>query len=145
MEFIGVTLIVVGAVLIALEMHALTVYLLAAAAVCIVGGVIALAGGSPHWVVSGMAMTAVAALPIARWARTRLKNRASDDVSQDDRGHRVTVLESSAGVLRVSYRGSTWNARLREPSGPAPRPGETLVIAAREGGTLVLDPPRSAI
>jgi membrane protein implicated in regulation of membrane protease activity len=144
-KIIGIALIVVSASLIVLEMHTLTIYLLAAAAACLAGGVIALAGGGPIWTVSGMAITAVVALPLAHWARRRLKNRASEDVSRDDIGHSVTVVEAAGGTLRVAYRGSTWNARLRDSSAAVPQPGHTLVISAREGSTLVLEPPRSAI
>ncbi|MGH8202725.1 MAG: NfeD family protein [Steroidobacteraceae bacterium] len=140
MRIIGIALIVLSASLIVLEMHTLTIYLLAAAAACVAGGVIALAGGGIIWVLSAMAITGVVALPVAHWARGRLKNRASEDVSRDDTGHSVTVVET-AGGLRVAYRGSTWNARLRESSAVAPQPGHILVISAREGSTLVLEPP----
>lgn len=142
---IGIALIVLSASLVVLEMHIQTVYLLAAATVCIAGGAVALAGGGPVWALSAMVATGVVALPLAHWARRRLKNRASEEVSRDDTGHSVTVVEAEGGRLRVAYRGSTWNARLREPSATAPEPGHTLVISAREGNTLVLDPPPSAI
>jgi membrane protein implicated in regulation of membrane protease activity len=141
MRIIGIALIVLSASLIVLEMHTLTIYLLAAAAACVAGGVIALAGGGIIWVLSAMAITGVVALPVAHWARGRLKNRASEDVSRDDTGHSVTVVETAGGTLRVAYRGSTWNARLRESSAAAPQPGHTLIISAREGSTLVLEPP----
>lgn len=141
MKILGVALIVLSASLLVLEMHTLTIYLLAAAAACVAGGVIALSGGGPIWSLSAMAITGVVALPLAHWAKGRLKNRASEDVSRDDTGHSVTVIETEGGTLRVAYRGSTWNARLRESSGAAPQPGHTLVISAREGSTLVLEPP----
>lgn len=92
-----------------------------------------------------MVATGIIALPLAHWARGLLKNRASEEISRDDTGHSVTVLEAQGGMLRVEYRGSTWNARLRDSSAAAPRPGHTLVISAREGSTLVLDPPRSTV
>jgi membrane protein implicated in regulation of membrane protease activity len=144
-KIIGIALIVLSAGLIALEMHTLTLYLLAAAAACIAGGVTALAGAGPIWVVSAMAMTGVVALPLAHWTRGRLKNRASEDVSMDDTGHSVVVIEADGEMLRVAYRGSTWNARLRDASAAKPQPGHTLVISGREGSTLVLEPPPSAI
>jgi membrane protein implicated in regulation of membrane protease activity len=144
-KIIGVALIVLGASLIALEMHTLTIYLLAAASACVAGGVVALAGGGPVWALSAMAVTGALALPLAHWARGRLKNRASEDASQDDTGHSVTVVEAQGGMLRVAYRGTTWNARLRDSSAAAPQPGHTLVISAREGSTLVLDSPPSTI
>ena len=142
MKIIGVALIVLSAGLIVLEMHTLTIYFLATAAVCIAGGAAALAGGGPGWVLSVMAVTGAMALPLARWARRRLKNRASESVSRDDTGHSVTVVEAQGEMLRVAYRGSTWNARLRNSSAAPPAPGSILVICAREGSTLILDPPR---
>jgi membrane protein implicated in regulation of membrane protease activity len=140
-KIIGIALIILSASLIVLEMHTLTIYLLAAAAACIAGGVIALVGGGLVWALAAMAITGVVALPLAHWVRGRLKNRASEDVSRDDTGHSVTVVDAAGGTLRVAYRGSTWNARLRESSAAAPQPGHTLVISAREGSTLVLEPP----
>ena len=145
MKIIGIALIVLSASLIVLEMHTLTIYLLAAATACIAGGVVALTGGGLIWALSAMVITAAIALPIAHWTRGRLKNRASDEVSQDDSGHSVTVVESAGGMLRVTYRGSTWNARLRDSSAAVPQPGHTLIISAREGSTLVLEPPPSTI
>lgn len=145
MKIIGIALIVLSASLIVLEMHTLTIYLLAVAAACIAGGVIALAGGGLISALSAMVITGAIALPLAHWARGHLKNRASEAVSQDDTGHSVTVVESAGGTLRVAYRGSTWNARLRDSSAAAPQPGHTLVISAREGSTLVLEPPPSTI
>lgn len=145
MKIIGIALIVLSASLIVLEMHTLTVYLLATAAACIAGGAVALSGGGMVWTLSSIAITGAVALPLAHWTRAHLKNRASEDVSRDDTGHSVTVVEAEGGTLRVAYRGSTWNARLRDSSAVTPRPGLTLVIAAREGSTLVLDPPPSAI
>ena len=145
MKVIGIVLIVLSAGLILLEMHTLTIYLLAAAAACIAGGAVALAGGGLLWALCAMVATGIIALPLAHWARGLLKNRASEEISRDDTGHSVTVLEAQGGLLRVEYRGSTWNARLRDSSAAAPRPGHTLVISAREGSTLVLDPPRSTV
>jgi membrane protein implicated in regulation of membrane protease activity len=145
MKIIGIALIVLSAGLIVLEMHTLTIYLLAAAAACIAGGTVALAGGGLVWTLSSIAITGAVALPLAHWTRGRLKNRASEDVSRDDTGHSVTVVEAEGRVLRVAYRGSTWNARLRDASAVAPGPGHTLVISAREGSTLVLEPPPSTI
>ena len=144
-KIIGVVLLVLSTGLILLEMHTLTVYLLAAAAACIAGGAVALAGGGLFWALSAMVATGIIALPLAHWARGLLKNRASEEVSQDDTGHSVRVIEAQGGMLRVEYRGSTWNARLRDASAAPPPPGHLLVISAREGSTLVLDPPPPTI
>ena len=104
MKIIGIALIVLSASLIVLEMHTLTIYLLAAAAACIAGGVVALAGGGLTWALAAMAITGLVALPSAHWARGRLKNRASEDVSQEDAGHSVTVIEAAGGILRVDRK-----------------------------------------
>lgn len=141
MKTIGIVLIVLAASLVVLEMHTMTIYLLAVAAACVAGGVTALVGGGPIWAGLAMVITGVVALPLAHWVRGRLKNRASEDVSQDDTGHSVTVLEATGGALRVAYRGTTWNARLRDSSVVVPPPGQKLIISAREGSTLVLEPP----
>ncbi len=145
MKIMGVALIVLSASLVLLEMHTLTLYLLAAAAACVAGGVVALAGGGPVGAVSAMALTGAVALPLAHWSRGRLRNRASEEVTQDDIGHSVTVLEVDGNTLRVSYRGSTWSARLRDPTAGVPGPGSSLLISAREGSTLVLDAPRARV
>jgi membrane protein implicated in regulation of membrane protease activity len=145
MKIVGVALIVISASLILLEMHTLTLYLLAAAAACLAGGAVALAGWGPVGAVSVMALTGAVALPLAHWSRGRLRNRASEDVTQDDIGHSVTVLEVDGTTLRVSYRGSTWSARLRDPAEGVPGPGSRLLISAREGSTLVLDAPHPRV
>jgi membrane protein implicated in regulation of membrane protease activity len=62
-----------------------------------------------------------------------------------DRGQPV-VLEQwaneSAGLARVKYRGTTWDARVASATKPVP--GATLYIDAQEGQTLVVveAPPR---
>ena len=70
---------------IVLEMHTLTIYLLAAAAACIAGGTVALAGGGLVWTLSSIAIAGAVALPLAHWTRGRLKNRASGAQSQRNR------------------------------------------------------------
>ena len=56
-----------------------------------------------------------------------------------DRGQPV-VLEGwaneAAGLARVRYRGTSWDARL--PATERPAPGATLYIDSQEGNTLVL-------
>ena len=57
-----------------------------------------------------------------------------------DRGQPV-VLEGwaneSAGLVRVKYRGASWDARLAQPE-PRPAPGTTLYIDGMDGNTLVV-------
>ena len=63
-----------------------------------------------------------------------------------DRGQAV-VLEGwtneSAGIARVRYRGTSWDARVPQGA-PRPETGATLYIEGQEGSTLVVavSPPR---
>src|SRR5438270_5020579 len=89
----------------------------------LVGGVVALAG------------TAV----VYRW---HVSQRRQDTGQSNllDRGQPV-VLEGwaneSAGIARVRYRGTSWDARVAEVA-QRPTPGSTLYIEAQEGNTLVV-------
>jgi membrane protein implicated in regulation of membrane protease activity len=57
-----------------------------------------------------------------------------------DRGQPV-VLEGweneAAGIARVKYRGTSWDARVAAPDG-RPAPGSTLYIDAMDGNVLVV-------
>lgn len=137
---IGIVLLVIGALVTISEIHTLTIYLIAIALACFAGSGASLAGASATTSLTIVAAVIVLGMPIAHWARRKLKNRASDEVSQDDVGHTVTVLARDADGLRVSYRGSAWSARLGGPVTTTPQAGETFRIVAREGNTLVLGP-----
>lgn len=138
-EILGTVLLVIGALLAVSEMHTLTIYLLAVALACFVGGAVAFVGGSLTSTLAAIAVVLLLGLPIAHWLRARMKNAASESMSQDDVGRDVLVIESGNGRLRVNYRGTAWDARLSKADATLPRPGQNLRIVARDGNTLVLE------
>ncbi|MGH8128867.1 MAG: NfeD family protein [Gammaproteobacteria bacterium] len=137
---LGIVLLIIGALTAVSEIHTLTIYLIAVALACFVAGGVALAGGGLILSLIVLAVIVLLGMPVAHWVRKRLKNRASEDVTRDDVGHSVTILDSHGEGLRVSYRGSTWDARLENASVTTPQAGETYRIASREGNVLVLAP-----
>lgn len=74
------------------------------------------------------------------------RNRDGGRSNLLDRGQPV-VLEGwaneAAGLARVRYRGTSWDARVSHAAAARPAPGATLYIEGQEGNTLVLvaDPP----
>jgi len=140
-EGLGIAFLVLGGVLVVAEIHTLTIYLLAEAAACFAAGAVAIAGGSLSATLLVFTAVTLLGLPAAHWMRHRLRNREADEVTRDDAGRSATVVSSEAGRLRVSYRGTVWEARLEAPARGSPRPGETLRISAREGNVLVLAGP----
>lgn len=144
---LGIVLLIAGALVVAAEVHSFTVYLLAVAAACFAAGALALSGHAALDVtLIVFAAVLLAGLPAAHFARRRLKNAESERVSSDDVGAAVEVVAVAKGALRVSYRGAEWDAR------PVPGlalsslvPGMRLTVAARDGNTLVVAPPRGAL
>lgn len=137
---LGIVLLIIGALAAVSEIHTLTIYLIAVAIACFAAGGVALAGGGLILSLIVLAVIVLLGMPAAHWVRKRLKNRASEDISRDDVGRSVTILESQNNALRVSYRGSVWDARLENASGKAPQAGDTYCIASREGNVLILAP-----
>lgn len=140
---VGVALLIGGAVIVMVEVHTLTIYLIALAVACFAAGGLALtAHTGPDTTLAAFALVLFAGLPVAHFARRRLRTQDSERVSHDDVGALVTVITvRSDGRLRVTYRGAEWDAR------PATgvmidglAPGTPLVIAARDGNTLLLAP-----
>ncbi|MGH8427625.1 MAG: NfeD family protein [Gammaproteobacteria bacterium] len=144
----GIVLLVAGALVVVAEIHTLTIYLIALAAACFVAGGLAL--GADTGLATTLIVFAVvlfAGLPVAYYARRRLKNPESEHVTHDDVGASVTVVTARDGQLRVSYRGAEWDARpAAELAAENIAPGARLRIAARDGNTLVVvGEPRNAI
>lgn len=138
-EILGTTLLVVGAIIAVSEMHTLTIYLIAIALACFAGALVAFHGGGFTVTLVVIGIVILLGMPLAHWVRARMKNRASDEVSQDDVGRPVTVIEAGAdGALRVYYRGTAWNARLVQANHDVPQPGQTYSIITRQGSTLVV-------
>jgi len=143
-EILGTILLVAGALVAVSEMHTLTIYLLAVAVACFAGAGAAFLGFGLSWSLAVVGIVTLLGLPIAHWARGRMRNRASEQVSNDDVGRSVEVLAQGHDFLRVSYRGTAWQARMQDASATMPTPGQTLRIAAREGNVLVLATPDAA-
>ncbi|HEX7338778.1 MAG TPA: NfeD family protein [Rhodanobacteraceae bacterium] len=136
----GIIFLVVGALVLLSELHTLTIYLLAVAAGLFAAGGLALAGGGLTADFALLAIIIILGLPIAHWWRRKLKNRASEDISQDDIGNKITVVAINGPHLRVDYRGSTWDARLADDAIAMPSVGATCTIARRDGNTLFITP-----
>jgi len=133
--------LVLGFVLVTIELATGTFYLL-------VLGLGAFAGALATWAGANVLVQAVVAAVISllgAWAvhHWHARNRGTDAEAQAsnflDRGQPV-VLESWVderhGLARVKYRGTSWDARVIDPSA-LPALGSTLYIEGQEGSMLV--------
>jgi membrane protein implicated in regulation of membrane protease activity len=137
--------VIVGMVLVIAELVTGTFYLLVLGAGALAAAVVAWAGGNEliQAVVAGVVAIGGAWF-VHHWHEA---HRKSDEGRTNflDRGQPV-VLEGwsneSAGIARVKYRGTSWDARVATASKPTP--GSTLYIETQEGHTLVVveAPPR---
>ena len=139
-DILGTILLVAGAIIAVSEMHTLTIYLIAVALACFAGGAVAFLGVGLNGTLAVVGLVILLGLPIAHWVRGRMKNSASDEVSNDDVGRSVKVLAADDEIIRVSYRGTAWQARMQDASA-VPQAGQHLRIVAREGNVLVLAAP----
>ncbi len=140
----GIALAILAAMALAIELSSMTFYLIAVALALAAGSAVALAGASPSWAFATVALGAAAGLPAAHVARKRLSRptRASKALNDPDAGHLVRVESVAPEGLRVSYRNSSWSARLAEGYGDvAVSPGDLLTIVHRDGNDLLLAPP----
>ena len=109
-------------------------------------GIGAFAGAAVAWfeggvisqaIVSGL-VAVVGAYLVHLWHSKQPKTREGSNFL--DRGQPV-VLEGwsneTSRIARVTYRGSTWDARLARPE-ERPVPGSTLYIQGQDGSTLVI-------
>ncbi|HZZ94851.1 MAG TPA: NfeD family protein [Usitatibacter sp.] len=131
--------LIAGFVLVIAELFTGTFYLL-------VIGLGAFAGGVASWTGAHVMVQAVAAAAVAiagAWAVHHWHERQPRSPEGDnllDRGQPV-VLEGwsneAAGLARVRYRGSSWDARLalRDERPPL---GATLYISGQQGNELVV-------
>ena len=138
--------IIVGMVLVIAELVTGTFYLLVLGVGAFAAALVAWAGGNPLvQAVAGGAVAIGGAWFVHHWHEA---NRKADEGHANflDRGQPV-VLEGwaneGAGLARVKYRGTTWDARV-SAAGPRPVPGATLYIDSQDGQTLVVveAPPR---
>jgi membrane protein implicated in regulation of membrane protease activity len=130
--------VVAGFILVIAELVTGTFYLL-------VIGVGAFAAALAAWLGVGVLIQAVAGSAVAlagAWFVHHWHSANKDQGRSNllDRGQAV-VLEGwaneSAGIARVKYRGTSWDARYLEKDS-RPVPGSTLYIDAMEGNTLVV-------
>ncbi|HXN14852.1 MAG TPA: NfeD family protein [Usitatibacter sp.] len=132
--------IVAGFALIIAELVTGTFYLL-------VIGIGAFAGALAAWLGGNLLVQAFAGAVVALAGVLFVHHwhgaQRNDDAGRSnllDRGQPV-VLEGwtneSAGIARVKYRGSTWDARLADHVS-RPAPGATLYIEGLEGNTLLV-------
>jgi membrane protein implicated in regulation of membrane protease activity len=132
--------VVLGFVLVIAELLTGTFYLL-------VIGFGAFAAAAVAWLGGNELVQAIVGGVVAfggTWYVHHFHHAGRSDLNREDnmldRGQPV-VLEGwaneAAGLARVRYRGTSWDARLAAPE-VRPAPGATLYIAAQEGNTLVL-------
>ena len=129
-----------GFALVIAELVTGTFYLLVIALGAFAGAVAAYFGaGILAQAMVGSAVALVGTWLVNAWHRAQPKD-APGTSNFLDRGQPV-VLEAwaneAAGLARVKYRGSSWDARLAEPAA-RPVPGATLFIEGQEGNTLVV-------
>ena len=132
--------VVVGFVLVIAELVTGTFYLLVIGVGAFAAALTAWAGGNELVQAGVGGVVAIAGTVfVHHWhqAHGGSKEKGSNFL---DRGQAV-VLEAwaneSAGIARVKYRGTSWDARLAEPAA-RPAPGTTLYIEAQDGNTLVV-------
>lgn len=124
--------------LIGAELMAGTFYLLVIGLGLAGGGAVALAGFGEPAQITAAALIAVVGIVILRTTRAGAMLRRSSPEVPADVGQPVQVVERRAdGSLRVSYRGSQWDA---EPEGPLPEAaaGGVLYIRALRGTKLIV-------
>lgn len=140
--------IIAGFALLILELISGTFYLL-------VLGLAAFAGAVATWLGAPFIMQ-VAAAGIAvgigawityRWHASQRTN--SDQENAIDIAQTVTVerwIDNTAGLLRVRYRGTEWDARVtgNDAAAASAAPGSRLYIVAQDGQTWVVSTDKPA-
>ena len=132
--------LIAGFVLVIAELLTGTFYLLVIGAGAFAASLAAWAGANVIvQAVAGGAIALAGAWAVHRWHVKQQKNDGGRS-NLLDRGQPV-VLEGceneSAGIARVKYRGTSWDARVALPDA-RPVPGSTLYIEAMEGNRLVV-------
>ena len=130
--------LVSGFVLVIAELMTGTFYLLVIGIGAFVAALVAWLGGNELWQVAiGGAVAIVGTYLVHTWHH---RNRGKPgEGNLLDRGQPV-VLEGwsnePAGIARVRYRGTSWDARVAP--GERPAPGTTLYIEGQQGNELVV-------
>lgn len=101
----------IAAALVAGEIATGTLWLAALAVGFFVGGTVEQLAGDWRWAVLGCAASAVLCGFLVWWQR---RGRRLTPVMDSDIGQTVTFLAAGAspGMVRVAYRGSTWDAKV---------------------------------
>jgi membrane protein implicated in regulation of membrane protease activity len=132
--------IIAGIALVIAEMLTGTFYLLVVGAGAFVAAVVAWLGLNVIFqsIVGGIVAIG-GTLFVHHWHEAR-RNRDAGRSNFLDRGQAV-VLEGwsneNAGIARVKYRGTSWDARVDDPLA-RPVPGSTLYIEGQEGNMLLV-------
>ena len=131
--------LIAGFVLVIADLVTGTFYLLVIGLGAFAGAAMAWAG--VHAIVQSFTASAVALAgvwAVHHWHARNRPGQKGDNLL--DRGQPV-VLEGwaneQAGIARVRYRGTSWDARVAP--GERPAPGTTLYIAGQQGNELVVD------
>ena len=132
--------VIAGFALVIAELITGTFYLLVVAVGAFTGALVAWLGGNVFLqAVIGSAVAVAGAFAVHHWHAANRKD-AKGTSNLLDRGQPV-VLEGwaneTAGIARVKYRGTFWDARVAA-TGTRPPPGSTLYIEGLEGNTLVV-------
>jgi len=128
---------ILAAILVGVEMLTLSFYMLVVALGAAAGGMAALFGFDLRAQLGVAALIAVAGTVVVsryRAQRTRVKNT----VQNLDVGQLVTLeVKRPDGMMRVKYRGASWDARMASADLPT---DSALYIQSIDGTTLVLGP-----
>lgn len=133
--------VIAGFVLVIAELVTGTFYLLVIGLGAFAAAAVAALGGNALWqALLGSAVALGGAFGVHHW---HLRNRGNEPGGANflDRGQPVVLegwAQPDSHIVRVKYRGTTWDARLAQP-GTHPAPGTTLYIHALDGNTLVVD------
>ena len=133
---------VVGLALIITEMLTGTFYLLVIGIAALIGAAVAFAGGD-IWLQALIA--GVSGLFGVWFAHGKLKAKAAEagapNSNQLDIGQAVTVLQwvnQAQGLVRVSYRGTQWDAKVAANESATVQINDVLTISGRQDGLFLV-------
>jgi membrane protein implicated in regulation of membrane protease activity len=129
---------IAGFVLIIAELLSGTFYLLVLGIAALAAAGVAFAGGA-FWaqamVAAGVALIGI--YVVRRWWINHPKESAASN--NLDLGQAVVVeswVDEAAGIARVKYRGSTWEAKLEANPAQPPKLADVLYIRGQENGVF---------